>query len=189
MRNYVAVVFDDENKAYDGLHAIWELDDESLITVHGTAVVHRTDLGEYQVDTKETHPALATAVGVGIGALLGALAGPAGAAVGAAKGAGIGAATGAAVGGGADLYRAGTRDQASVETGYALRAGQSAVIADVTEDSTALIDARMRDLGGTVYRRTGSQLNDDAWYTDYDPRSYLYPYEYVPPKYPPWPNP
>jgi uncharacterized membrane protein len=187
MRNYVAVVFDDMNKAYEGLHALWGLDNESVITVHGTAVVHRTDWGQYQVDTKETHPALATAVGVGIGALLGALAGPAGAAIGAAKGAGIGAATGAAVGGGADLYRAGTRDEASFETSNVLRAGQSAVIGDVSEDSTALIDARMKELGGTVYRRSRSGLNDDAWYSDYDP--YLYPYEYIPPTYPPWPEP
>src|SRR5262249_7185517 len=174
MRNYVAVVFDDMNQAYEGLHRLWSLDDEGLITVHGTAVVHRTEWGEYQVDTKETHPVLATAVGVGVGALLGALAGPAGAAAGAAKGAGIGAASGAAVGGGTDLARAGIRDQASSETAGLLRAGQSAVIADVSEDSSALIDTRMRDLGGTVYRRSRSSLNDDALYGDDDPY-YLYP--------------
>src|SRR5258707_15743593 len=78
MRNYVAVVFDDTGKAYEGLHALWQLDDAAVITVHGTAVVHRDALGYFQVDTKETHPALATAVGVGVGALLGLLAGPAG---------------------------------------------------------------------------------------------------------------
>src|SRR5262252_8688867 len=106
MRNYVAVVFNDKGKTYEGLHALWQLDDEGAVTVHGAAVVHRDKLGQFQVDSKETHPALATAVGVGVGALLGALAGPAGAAVGAAKGAAIGAASGGAVGGGADLYRA-----------------------------------------------------------------------------------
>src|SRR6202795_31268 len=103
MRNYVAVVFDDTSKAYEGLHALWQLDDEAAITVHGTTVVHRNDWGEYQVDSKDTHPALATAVGVGIGALIGALAGPAGAA--------IGAASGGAVGAVADLNRADTRDE------------------------------------------------------------------------------
>ena len=71
--------------------------------MHGTTVVHRNDWGEYQVDAKDTHPALATAVGVGIGALLGALAGPAGAAIGAARGAAIGAASGGAVGALTDL--------------------------------------------------------------------------------------
>ena len=84
MRNYIAVVFNDTGKAYEGLHALWQLDGEMEVTVHGAAVVHRDNLGQFQVDTKETHPGLATAVGVGIGALLGALAGPAGAAVGAA---------------------------------------------------------------------------------------------------------
>jgi len=85
-------------KAYKALHALWELDDAEEVTVHGTAVVHRDDWGLFVVDTKETHPVLATTVGVGIGALLGALAGPAGAAVGAAGGAAIGAATGSVVG-------------------------------------------------------------------------------------------
>src|SRR4029453_13890331 len=108
MRNYIAVVFDDTSKAYEGLHAMWQLDDEGQVTVHGTTVVHRNDWGEYQVDAKDTHPGLATAVGVGIGALIGALAGPAGAAVGAAT----------------DLGRADTRDQSRYETGWVLGAGQ-----------------------------------------------------------------
>ena len=67
MRNYIAVAFNDTTKAYEGLHALWQLDNEGAITVHGTTVVHRNDWGEFQVDSKDTHPALATAVGVGIG--------------------------------------------------------------------------------------------------------------------------
>jgi uncharacterized membrane protein len=195
MRNYIAVVFNDTTKAYEGLHALWQLDDEGAITVHGTTVVHRNDWGEYQVDSKDTHPALATAVGVGIGALLGALAGPAGAAIGAARGAAIGAASGGAVGAVVDLGRADTRDESRYETGWVLGAGQSAVIADVSEDTTFPIDERMRILGGTVHRRAWSAVRDDKWSVDrslypydgylspYD--YYLYPYEYVPP-YSPW---
>src|SRR5260221_116162 len=163
MRNYIAVVFDDSSKAYEGLHALWEMDDEGAITVHGTTVVHRNDWGEYQVDSKDTHPALATAVGVGIGALIGALAGPAGAAIGAARGAAIGAASGGAVGAVADLGRADTRDESRYETGWVLGAGKSAVIADVTEDTTFLIDERMRILGGTIHRRAWSAVRDDKW--------------------------
>src|SRR5258705_12934576 len=116
MRNYIAIVFDDTSKAYEGIHGLWQMDDEGAITVHGTTVVHRNDWGEYQVDSKDTHPALATAVGVGIGALIGALAGPAGAAIGAARGAGTGAASGGAVGGGADLRRADTRGETRPQT-------------------------------------------------------------------------
>src|SRR5580765_4031762 len=114
MRNYIAVVFNDTGKAYQGLHALWQLDDSGEVTVHGAAVVHRDDWGQTQVDTKETHPGLATAVGVGVGTLMGLLAGPAGAALGAgaaavsaADAAAIGAATGGAVGVTADMVRAG----------------------------------------------------------------------------------
>src|SRR5258705_3474425 len=110
MRNYIAVAFNDTTKAYEGLHALWQLDNEGAITVHGTTVVHRNNWGEFQVDSKDTHPALATAVGVGIGALLGALAGPAGAPLGAATGAAIGAASRGAVCALADLRPADTRD-------------------------------------------------------------------------------
>ena len=185
MHNYIAVIFNDTGKAYKALHALWQLDGEGEITVHGASVVHRNDWGEFQVDTKETQPAMATAVGVGMGALLGALAGPAGAAVGAAGGAAIGAAAGGLLGLGTDLARADTRDQATDATAFVLEAGQSAVIADVSEDSPLPIDTRMRDLGGSVRRRPWGTLHHDYWFDDYIPSSYLYPYEYIPPEYRP----
>ena len=187
MHNYIAVVFDDSSKAYEGLHALWQLDDSADITVHGAAVIHRDSLGEIQVDTKETHPALGTAVGVGIGALLGALAGPAGAAIGAAGGAAVGAATGGMVGVAADLSRADTREQAAAETGFVLGNGQSAVLADVSENWTSPVDTRMKSLGGTVYRRAKDDVEDDSWF-EYDNyySYYLYPYEYIPSSYPVW---
>jgi len=181
MRNYIAVIFNDTGRAYKGLHAMWGLDADGAVTVHGTTVVHRDEWGQFQVDTKETEPALATAVGVGVGALLGALAGPAGAAVGAAGGAAAGAAGGGVIGLATDFARADVRDQAADETAFVLKAGQSAVIADVSEDSTLAIDSRMRELGGVVRRRSWSALRDDAWFDEYIPSSYLYPYEYVPP--------
>src|SRR5258705_3899979 len=142
MRNYIAVILNDTGKAYEGLHALWQLDDDAEVTVHGTAVVHRDALGNFQVDTKETHPALATGVGVGVGALLGLLAGPAGAAVGAAGGAAIGAATGGMVGVTADLARADTRGPATGGTGFVLCAGQASALPDVSEDWTSPIHTR-----------------------------------------------
>jgi uncharacterized membrane protein len=183
MHNYIAVIFNDTGKAYKALHALWQLDGEGEVTVHGASVVHRNDWGDFQVDTKETQPAMATAVGVGLGALLGALAGPAGAAVGAAGGAAIGAGAGGVVGLTTDLVRADTRDQATNETAFVLDAGQSAVIADVSEDSPLPIDSRMRELGGIVRRRDFGTVHDDGWFGEYVPSSYLYPYEYIPPGY------
>jgi uncharacterized membrane protein len=180
MRNFVAIVFDHKETAYKGLHELWELDEAGDITVHGTAVVHRDDWGRFEVDTKETHPVFATAVGVGIGALLGALAGPAGAA--------IGAASGALIGGAVDLDRSDTRQRAVVETEFVLGRGQSAVIADVSEDWNSAIETRMRALGGTVHRRSRSSLQGDAAAADgfYPYDDYLYPYEYVPSRYTPY---
>lgn len=183
MRNYIAVVFDTSSKAYEGLNALWSLDDQGAITVHGTAVVHRNSFGEIQVDTKETHPGLATAAGVGLGALLGLLAGPAGAAVGAAGGAAIGAATGGVAGITADLIRADDRDMAGAEARLVINNGQSAVIADVGEDWTSTVDTRMRELGGVVYRRSTDAVDDDAWLGPYPYDPYLYPYPYIPADY------
>ena len=179
MRNYIAVVFDGTSKTYEGPHALWQLDDAGEISVHGAAVIHRDKLGQFQVDTKETHPALATAVGVGVGALLGALAGPAGVAVGFAEGAGIGAAVGGVAGVAADVGRAATRHEAAVETRFVLGAGQSAVIADVSEDSASPIDKQMGSLGGVVYRRAKNDVRRDVSFDDdrFDD-SFLYPYEY-----------
>lgn len=185
MRNFVTIAFDDKATAYQGLHALWQLDDAGEITVHGTAVVHRDDWGQVEVDTKETNPVLATAVGVGLGALLGALAGPVGVAVGIAGGSAVGAAAGAVIGGAVDLDRSDTRRQALAESRFVLASGQSAVIADVSEYWTLEIDTRMQSLGGTVHRRSASSVRNDGGLDDgfYPYNDYFYPYEYVPSRY------
>jgi uncharacterized membrane protein len=184
MRNFVATVFDTANKAYDAQHELWSLDGEGSVTVHGTVVVHRDNLGRMIVDTDQTHPPFASAIGAGVGALLGALAGPAGAAVGAGGGAALGAAVGGTAGLIADADRADVDTQAGFEAGFVLLPGQHAVIADVNEERTTPINERMRRLGGTVHRRARSDVRDDAWFgPDYPYYNYLYPYEYRPSYY------
>lgn len=76
MDNYVAIVFDSDAKACDGLHALWKLDADGDSTVQGAAVIHRHVNGFVDIATKETDPAVRTALGIGIGVLLGVLAGP-----------------------------------------------------------------------------------------------------------------
>lgn len=174
MRNYIAIVFKNEDKAYQGLRALWRLDAEAEITVHGATVAHRDWLGHFHIEQAETYPGLATAAGVGIGALLGALAGPAGAAVGAGGGAAIGAAAGGAAGALTDIGRAATRDEARDETRLVVGNGEYAVIADVSETWPSSINNRMRDLGGVVYRRSRDDVEADAWFGP----SYVYPYDY-----------
>ena len=183
MNNYIAVVFDNDNKAFDGLHELWKLDDRGDITVHGAAVIHRDSYGHVEVATKRTDPGVRTAVGIGLGALLGALAGPIGAAAGASvavgTAAGIGAAAGGAVGLTADAVKSGEHEQAAFESGFVMKPGQSAVIAEISEDWTTPVDTAMARLGGVVFRRDKSAVRDDSmWGGDY--ADYMYPYDYDP---------
>jgi hypothetical protein len=79
-------------------------------------------------------------------------------------------------------------NRSAAETGFVLADGQSAVIADVSEDWTTPVDSKMRGLGGTVYRRAKDDLEDDASFVGdaYPYDYYLYPYEYIPPSYAVW---
>jgi uncharacterized membrane protein len=185
MRNFVTILFDSAPRAFDGQHALWELDSDGSVTVHGSAVCHRDKFGQFIVDTDDSvPPGVATALGAGLGALLGALAGPAGLAGAAAVSAGTGAAIGAGIGGTGgfigDVAHADVNEQAGYETGFVLGRGQYAVIADVTENWTTPIDTRMKRLGGSVFRRARSTIRDDAMEYPYSWDSYLYPYEYRP---------
>jgi len=56
MDNYVAIVVDDEQKAFQALHKLWNLDDAGDIEVKGAAVVHRDALGRIQVVSKDIDP-------------------------------------------------------------------------------------------------------------------------------------
>jgi uncharacterized membrane protein len=183
MDNYLAIVFDNDEKAYEGLHALWNLDSSGDVTVHGAAVVHRDKFGYVDVATKDTDPGVRTAIGVGIGALLGALAGPIGAAAGASIAAGTAAGIGAAAGGvaglTADAVKADQHDQAAFETEFILPRGKSALIAEVSEQWTTPIDTMAKRFGGKVFRRAKSDIQNDAWFgADYP--EYLYPYDYEP---------
>ena len=188
MDNYIAVVFPTEAKSDEGLHALWRLDNTSEVTVHGAAVIRRDQNGYIQVAEKKTDPGVRTAVGIGVGALLGALAGPAGVAAGVAgassvavgTAAGIGAAAGGAVGLTADAVKATEHDEAVYESGFVLPRGQSALLAEVSEDWATPIDTAMKNLGGVVYRRPKGDLRSDAFFGDDGYGYYMYPYDYDP---------
>ena len=187
MDNYMAIVFDSDDKAYQGLHRLWDLDASGDVTVHGAAVVHRDKFGHVEVATKDTDPGARTLVGAGIGALLGAIAGPVGSALGiagaasiaAGTAAGMGAAAGGLTGFTADMVKAGEHDEAEYETRFVLKPGQAAVIAEVSEDWTTPIDTAMRPLGGVIYRRDKHDVQKSSFFGD-EYWDYLYPYDYNP---------
>lgn len=187
MNNYIAVVFPSENRARTALRTLWDLDDIGDITIHGAAVVRRDDLGNVRVAEHESDLGNRTAVGVGIGALLGLLAGPVGMAVGAAGAAavvtgtavGVGALTGGVIGGTADIVTDVRRNDAVFGSLFALRSGESAIVAEVSEDWTSEIDEPMKALGGVVHRRKNNAETNAAFGPDFY-TGYLYPYYYEP---------
>ena len=177
MDNYVAIVFESDRQAADGLHELWKLDDRGTVTVYGAAVIRRDRSGRIQVATKHTDPGVRTLAGVAVGALLGALLGPLGSAAGAAVG--LGAAAGGVLGLTGDAIKSDEHEQAAREAGLSIADGQSAVLAEVAETSPAAIDSAMKLLGGTVFRRAkhvvDNDLIGDAYYADL-----LLPHDYQP---------
>jgi uncharacterized membrane protein len=189
MTNYVAVVFDTEAKADTALKALWQMDEDSKLTVHGASIVKRDDSGHVQVSSKHTDLGMRTAIGVGVGVLLGALAGPIGIAAGVAGAAtlatgtavGVGAAAGAAVGLTSDVVKATHRHEQEESSFFVLKPGQHAVLAEVSEDWASVLDDAMKALGGTVHRRPDTVMAYSPYGQGYY-SNYMYPY-YVPAQY------
>jgi uncharacterized membrane protein len=187
MNTYVAIVFSSEDKAHEALRKLWYLDEEGSLTVHGAAVMRRDEMGHIRVGELNSAFGTRTAIGVGIGALLGLLAGPFGIAAGAAGATvasiaattGVGALTGAAIGAAADIVTEDNRDEAAFKSSFTLGLGQSAVVAEISEDWTKVLDDAMKALGGTIHRRPDNAFADAAFGQSYYGTS-LYPYYYEP---------
>jgi len=181
MKNYIAVVFSSDDKAHRGLRALWDLDEMGNLTVHGAAVIRRDDMGHVHVADRNTDLGMRTAVGVGVGALLGLIAGPIGLAAGAAAGTavGVGALTGGAIGVAADAIKEGDRENAASASFFTLKFGQSAVVAEVSEDWSSTLDDAMKPLGGTIYRREVN-AETNAAFGPYYYNEFMYPYYYEP---------
>lgn len=187
MNTYIAVVFPSDDKAHQALRKLWHMDDAGELTVHGAAVVRRDDTGHIRVADRDSDLGMRTAIGVGVGALLGLLAGPVGVAAGVAGAAavsigaatGVGALAGAAVGATADVVTETRRENAAYDSFFTLKHGQSALVAEVSEDWLAVLDDAMKALGGTIYRRMNTAATNAAFGDNYY-NGYLYPYYFQP---------
>jgi uncharacterized membrane protein len=154
MDKVVAVVFNDEKQAYEGLRAFRDLHDEASITLHSGAVVAKDASGKLSVREGDEVPE-GTFLGLLTGSLIGILGGPVGLAVGASAGTLMGAAF--------DLTRAGISGDYLEEVSAYLLPGKAAVITEVDEEWQAPIDTRMEALGGHVFRRNWIAV-EDAYY-------------------------
>jgi uncharacterized membrane protein len=154
MDKVVAVVFNDEKQAYEGLRAFRDLHRDGSITLYSGAVVAKDASGKLSVREGDEGPE-GTFFGLLTGSLIGILGGPIGLAVGASTGTLIGAAF--------DLTRAGISEDFLEEVSAYLLPGKAAVITELDEVWQAPIDTRMEALGGLVFRRNAIAV-EDAYY-------------------------
>ena len=150
MDRMLVVVFDNETKAYEGKKALLQLDSEGSISVYAYAVLSKNADGTATVNQGDDSGPIGTLVGTSFGSLLGLLGGPVGLAV--------GASAGLAAGGATDLYNAGVGEDFIDDVSKTLRPSKVAVLAEIEEDWTTPVDTRMETIGGTVFRRSLSEV-------------------------------
>jgi len=149
--NVIAVTFDEESKAYEGLSRLQQADDEGRVGVRGAVIVERKPDGTIHLQEGEDNTiGLGTAGGSLIGVLIGVLGGP----VGMLLGLGTGMAVGAAV----DLDRADEADDVLTQMSRSIPAGTTALIAEVDEAAVEVVDGDMATLGGRVIRRPAEDV-------------------------------
>ncbi len=152
MDRMLVVVFDNESKAYEGKKALLQLDGEGSITAYGYAVVAKSSDGTMKVKQGDDTGPLGSLTGTALGSLIGLLGGPAGVA--------IGATAGLAAGATVDLHNARISDDFIDDVTKVLLPNRVALIAEIEEDWTTPVDTRMEAIGGTVFRRAVSDVED-----------------------------
>ncbi len=146
MDKVLIVVFDNENKAYEGSKTLQELENEGSIHLYAEAIIMRDADGQVYVKQSRGKGPAGMAVGLLTGSLIGLLGGPVGVAVGA----------GAGTSGGFlyDMAHLGVGQDFLDGVGQSLKPGRAAIVAEVWEEWMAPVDTKMEALGGVVFRRT-----------------------------------
>ena len=165
MSKFIVAVFENEKAAYEGSQAMLDLHRDGNIAVFAGAVITKDANGVVNIEDAVDEGPAGTATGMLVGTLIGALGGAAGAAAGASAGAAAatmaaGMTGGTLAGWYSDLYSVGVDGQFLSDVGDLMEPGKSAVVAEVEEGWTAPLDARMEELGGTVFRRYRIDVED-----------------------------
>jgi uncharacterized membrane protein len=149
--NVIAVTFDEESKAYQGLNNLRNADGSGRVGVRSAVVVERRPEGTIRLQEGEDNVIGAgTAGGSLVGMLVGVLGGPVGVL--------LGLGTGMAIGAVVDLDRADTADAVLSQMSESIPVGTTAIIAEVDEAAVEVVDSEMAALGGTVTRRPAEEV-------------------------------
>ena len=152
MDRMLVVIFPNESKAYEGKTALQQLDDEGSVGVYGYAVLAKNPDGTASVKQGDDVGPVGTLVGTALGSLIGVLGGPVGVAA--------GAAAGMAVGSSVDLNNTRVGADFIDDVQKFLVPPNVALIAEVDEEWTTPVDTRMEAIGGNVFRRALSDVED-----------------------------
>jgi uncharacterized membrane protein len=153
MNKMLVAVFDNENKAFEGLSALKELHKKGDITLYATAVISKNENGELHLNTAADQGPIGTSTGLVAGSLIGLLGGPVGFAIGAATGSFAGLVFDVST----DDINTGFVDEVSA----ALKKGTIAVVAEIDETWTVPIDTRLTALNAMVFRRLRDEVAED----------------------------
>jgi uncharacterized membrane protein len=145
MERMLVVVFDNEKRAYQGKTVLGDLQREGSITLYAEAVVVKHADGTVTVKETDDAGPLGTLAGTAVGGLIGVLGGPVGLA--------IGATSGLALGSIYDVDAARVGWDFIDDVTKSLTPNKVALVAEIDEEWTAPVDARMEAIGGTVFRR------------------------------------
>ena len=145
--NVISVAFEPDKNAFAALTKLKELDAQRQLELKEAAVVVRGDDGTIAVKDRVGSSYFEGRAGGGlIGVLLGVIGGPLGVLI----GGGYGLMVGSLV----DITEIEDTDSVLSQISASVAPGHTALLAEVTEQSTEVVDLAMQQLGGTVLRRS-----------------------------------
>jgi uncharacterized membrane protein len=146
MENVLAVSFAEDAQAYEAMTSLKELDTQQQIALQGAAVVVRNEDGHVEIKDQVGDTGLeGTATGGIVGLIIGILGGPLGVL--------LGGATGLLIGSLFDMDDADETESVLSDISRSVRVDQTALLAEVSEQSPEVVDAAMSRVGGKVLRR------------------------------------
>jgi uncharacterized membrane protein len=153
MNELLVAVFDTEDAAVKGMRALTELHQEGGISLYASALIVKGRDGNISVKQQSELAPLGTALGLLVGGIVGFLGGPAGSAVGASLGGYIGLLS--------DWARTGVDLKFLDDVGKTLSVGKAAVLAEIEGSWTSILEPRLREQGGAVFRRFRTDVVED----------------------------
>jgi uncharacterized membrane protein len=150
MDRMLVVVFDNEDKAIEGSHALRELDRNGFIAVYDAAIVVKNPDGTASAKRSGEYGPMGTLTGAVLGSLIGLVGGPLGVA--------MGAAGGSLIGGYSDFENVRVGSDFIEDAAKELVPGKVALVAEIEEEAITPLDESMEALGGHVLRRSLHEL-------------------------------